>query len=128
MGSRIQCSKINLPTLFREMWSVESIRSYIGNVAKAVAGREGFQDSDREIDPSEYWYSILIVTVYLFATLAFAVGAAVLSYRYNVAQGTGSVLTVMYVISAFIFSYFYYPYHALILSGNGLKQRGGAKR
>ena len=99
----------------------------MANVAKAVAGHEGFQGTPQE-EAALYGYSITIVTVYLFATIAFAVGAAVLSYRYNVAEGTGSVMTVIYVIAAFIFSYFYYPYYALFLTGNGLRQKGGAKR
>jgi len=82
---------------------------YINRVANAVLGRsDNFQNSDA--------YSLTVVLIYLFFVLSFSVGAAVLSYRYNRSIGTGSTPTVIYMMLAFLFSYFYYPFYVLVLS------------
>ncbi len=101
-----------------------SFRSYMANVAKAVSSQEGFSGTIEE-EEIFYGYSIAAVLIYIIITIAFGVGAAVLSYRYNVAAGTGTTLTIVYAGLAFFFSYLYYPFYALVLTGDkGNKKTG----
>ena len=92
---------------------MQTIRKYVVNVANAIAGgdKDGFQGNKAVGEAS-----IMVVFIYIAGLLAFSVGAAILSYNYNRRCGTGSTMTVVYVLLAFIFSSFYYPYYAFMLS------------
>jgi len=103
-----------------------SFRSYIANVAKAVSSQEGFSGTAEE-EEIFYGYSMAAVLIYIIITIAFGVGAAVLSYRYNVAARTGTTLTVVYAGLAFFFSYLYYPFYALVLTGDKGKKNAGRR-
>jgi UDP-N-acetylmuramyl pentapeptide phosphotransferase/UDP-N-acetylglucosamine-1-phosphate transferase len=92
---------------------MDGVTDYFGRVGAALANTrqpESFQNEPQGL-------SLLAVLIYLFIVISFSVGAAVLSYRYNVADGTDGFLTGVYVILAFLFSYFYYPFYALVLKG-----------
>lgn len=92
---------------------MQTIRKYVVNVANAIAGgdEDGFQNNKSLADAS-----VTVVLIYAAFLIAFSVGAAILSYNYNRRCGTGSTLTVVYVLAAFVFSSFYYPYYAFMLS------------
>jgi hypothetical protein len=96
---------------------MQTIRKYVVDVANAVTGtrQDGFGvENTGEQALNDFSASVLILyAIFLFA---FSVGAAVLSYNYNCRLGTSSTLTVVYVILAFTFSSFYYPYYAFMLS------------
>ena len=94
---------------------MENVQKYFGRIGSALAntGAESFTNEEPQ------GLSLMAVLIYLFFVMAFSIGAAVLSYRYNVAAGTGTVLTSVYMVLAFLFSYFYYPFYALVLSRKG---------
>jgi len=96
---------------------MDPVRRYVSRVANALVGGNDTFDGTND----SYILSLSIVLIYLFAVMAFSVGAAVLSYRYNIDAGTGSTATVVYMILAFLFSYLYYPFYALVLTKNGSK-------
>lgn len=92
---------------------MNGVTDYFGRVGAALANTrqpESFQNQPEGL-------SLTVVLIYLFIVISFSVGAATLSYRYNVAAGTGGVLTGVYMVLAFLFSYFYYPFYALVLKG-----------
>jgi hypothetical protein len=97
---------------------MESVQKYFGRVGNALANTstESFTNEESQ------GLSLLAVLIYLFVVISFSVGAAVLSYRYNVAAGTGGGLTALYAVLAFLFSYFYYPFYALVLKGKALRK------
>jgi len=95
---------------------MDPVRTYVGRVANALVGRDNFQNEEN------YFLSLSVVLIYLFFVIAFSVGAAVLSYRYNRSVGTGSAATVVYMLLAFLFSYFYYPFYALVLSAKSSRR------
>lgn len=78
-------------------------------MAVSFAGRETF-----DLQSSKRFHTILIV--YIACNLVFGLGAASLSYQYNVAIGTSSTMTVVYSMLAFVFSVVYYPYYAFLLN------------
>ena len=87
------------------------------DVANAVTGtrQDGFgMENTGEQALNDFSASALIL--YGMFLLALSTGAALLSYNYNRSVGTSSTLTVVYVILAFTFSSFYYPYYAFMLS------------
>ena len=98
---------------------MDPVSNYISRVANAVLGRSDTFSPEQD----SVGYSLVVVLVYLLFVISFSVGAAVLSYRYNSAVGSGSTATVVYVILAFLFSYFHYPYYALFLSRSGKNSR-----
>jgi hypothetical protein len=93
----------------------------MANVAKAVSSQEGFSGTVEEVEVY-YGHFMTAALIYIIISIAFGVGAAVLSYRYNVAVGTGTTLTLVYAGLAFFFSYLYYPFYALVLTGDKLKK------
>jgi hypothetical protein len=93
--------------------------NYLTNIAVgALAGRDGFAGNG--VEASRLYGS----SINLLFVIIFSAGAAYLSYNYNVAIGTSGGMTVVYGILSFMFSYFYYPYYALVLAKNG---RGGRR-
>jgi hypothetical protein len=92
--------------------------NYLTNVAVATAGRDGFRGGDVE---ASSLYNVSLTSLFV---IIFSAGAAYLSYNYNVAIGTSGGMTVVYGILSFIFSYFYYPYYALVLAKSA---RGGRR-
>jgi len=75
--------------------------------------------------------SVLIVFISFIA----AVGAARLSYCYNLSVGNGSSTALMFAVICFIFPSLYYPYYALFLNplcnppaSSSVFQLGGTKR
>jgi hypothetical protein len=96
---------------------MQTVRKYVVDVANAVTGtrQDGFgMENTGEQALNDFSASALIL--YGMFLLALSTGAALLSYNYNRSVGTSSTLTVVYVILAFTFSSFYYPYYAFMLS------------
>jgi hypothetical protein len=96
---------------------MQTVRKYVVDVANAVTGtrQDGFGiENTGEQALNDFSASALIL--YGMFLLALSTGAALLSYNYNRSVGTSSTLTVVYVILAFTFSSFYYPYYAFMLS------------
>ena len=102
-------------------------QNYITNVAAAISGHEGFNSSHPDAS-ALYGSALLVLIVYMTFIILFSVGAASLSYNYNVMIGSSGLMTTVYTVLAFTFSSFYYPYYALALSPVGSKaQKGGRK-
>lgn len=89
--------------------------NYVTNVAAAVSGHEGFSSSHPDA-PALYGASIVVMIIYLAFLILFSLGAASLSYNYNMTIGTSGTLTILYTGLSFMFSSLYYPYYALGLS------------
>jgi hypothetical protein len=96
--------------------------NYVTNVAAAVSGHEGFSSSHPDA-AALYGISITIIFIYMIFIALFSIGAATLSYNYNVSIGTSGTMTVVYVILSFLFSSFYYPYYALALNPLAVKAK-----
>lgn len=60
----------------------------------------------------------VIVLLFILWQFIFSIGAALQSYMYNKMVGTGDVLTVIYMILCFSFSYIYYPFYTFFLSSS----------
>ena len=100
-------------------------KNYLLNVAASITGMEGFQMTPAE-QSKLYTVSLTFIIVYGLIILFFSLGAAKLSYTYNVSIGTSGGLTILYAILSFIFSTFYYPYYAFVLNPVGV-QKGGRR-
>ena len=102
--------------------------NYVTNVAAAVSGHEGFSSSHPDA-PALYGASVIAIVIYLTFLVLFSLGAASLSYNYNMSIGTSGTLTILYTGLSFMFSSLYYPYYALALSPVGAKaaQKNGRR-
>jgi len=101
-------------------------QNYVTNVAAAVTGHEGFSGTPDDAS-GLYGASIIVIIAYLVFIALFSVGAASLSYNYNVSIGTSGAMTVVYAILSFTFSSLYYPYYALVVSPVKAAQKGGRR-
>lgn len=70
---------------------------------------------------------VIGISLYFIWLVIFAAGAAVQSYRYNVNINSGTALTVLYVLLAFLFPYFYYPFYTFFLCNSKGGQNGGRR-
>ena len=118
MAWRTRCSRTKGVLYSPPYIDMESVQKYFGRVGNALANTniESFENEEPQ------GLSLAVVVIYLFFVISFSVGAATLSYRYNVAAGTGGGLTALYAVLAFIFSYFYYPFYALVLKGKAVRK------
>jgi hypothetical protein len=105
---------------------MSAVGNYVTNVAAAVAGHEGFSSNHPDAG-ALLATSMTVIIFYMVFIIAFGIGAAILSYHYNVSIGTSGGMTVTYVILAFLFSSFYYPYYAIFLNPLVKTQRGGRR-
>lgn len=106
----------------------QGFQNYLTNIAAAVSGHEGFSSSHPDAS-ALYGASVLVIFIYITFLVLFSLGAASLSYNYNMSIGTSGTLTILYTGLSFMFSSFYYPYYALALSPVGAKgsQKGGRR-
>jgi hypothetical protein len=102
------------------------VGNYVTNVAAAVAGHEGFSSNHPDAG-ALLGTSVTVLVIYITFLILFSVGAATLSYNYNVSIGTSGSMTVVYTLLSFLFSSFYYPYYALALDPLAKKQKGGRR-
>ena len=111
--------------------NIKNSASAVGKIAATtVAGTEPFSSDKKakeETVSTTYVLTFQIaVLLYFIWLIAFATGAAVQSYRYNLNVSTGSALTFLYVTLAFLFPFFYYPYYTFFLCNN--KGQTGGRR
>jgi len=92
-------------------------KNYITNVAAAISGHEGFRsDTDSS---SLFATSVTIIMAYFLFLTFFGIGAARLSYNYNISIGNSGGVAIVYSVLSFVFSSFYYPFYALFLDPLG---------
>jgi len=117
------------------------MEKYLKNVFAAVSGKQGFTDkpTDKPTDNStdkptenstdkdnhQFVSGIIFIGFYLLLMLISAVGAARLSYNYNISIGNTGGAALSFSILNFFFYGFYYPYYALFLDPLGNKRRNG---
>ena len=99
---------------------------YILDVSNAALGRrtEGFTESMDALSPvslagsmKKLYFSLPILFIFhVTVMLIYGLGAARLSYCYQMATNPNSYLFYVYVYFAFIFSPVYYPFYAIVLN------------
>jgi hypothetical protein len=109
------------------------MEKYLKNVFAAVSGKQGFTDKPTENstdkpteeDNHQFVSGIIFIGFYLLLMLISAIGAARLSYNYNISIGNTGGAALSFSILNFFFYGFYYPYYALFLDPLGNKRRNG---
>jgi len=96
-------------------------KNYIVNVAAALSGHEGFSSTGKDASVL-YATSMTIIFIYMLFIIFFGIGAARLSYNYNISIGNTGGIALMWSVLSFLFSSFYYPYYALFLDPLGKKR------
>jgi hypothetical protein len=97
---------------------------YITNIVAAIRGKQGFTDKN-STEEEDYLFTqgIIFIVFYLFVMLISAIGAARLSYNYNIYIGNTGGAAMGFSILNFFFYGFYYPYYALFLDPVATKRR-----
>ena len=98
--------------------------SYINGLVNAALGRstEGFIDANTSPITVLSWLQTLygsiplLLIVHFVVGMIYSVGAARLSYCYQMSTNPATSLFYVYIVLAFIFSPIYYPYYAIFLS------------
>ena len=113
---------------------VKVVKGAGDSVGRAVANtvKESFASpGDTAATPAEsntYEITFMLGVLFYFVWLViFASGAATQSYRYNLNVGTGMPLTIFYLVLAFIFPFFYYPFYTFFLCNSKGGQNGGRR-
>lgn len=102
---------------------------YITDVTNAALGRsktEGFTDSDPSILKSvQTLYSSLpiLFIFHLTMMIVYGMGAARLSYCYQMTTNPTSSFFYLYILLAFFFSPVYYPYYGIVLNPQCMRAR-----
>lgn len=94
-------------------------KNYLTNMAAAISGRQGFVGSS----PEEQKLNDTALIVFVVISLIFALGAARLSYTYNLYIGNSTGVAFGYAVLNFFFSYFYYPFYAFFLNPVGSRRQ-----
>lgn len=96
---------------------------YIKGIINAALGKgsEGFTDATTPqsfFGAIQHLYSSLPILFILHTTMliVYGMGAARLSYCYQMSTNASSPLFYLYVVLAFIFSPVYYPYYGIVLN------------
>ena len=117
---------------YAKLSPVSRMEKYLTNVFAAISGKQGFTDNstDNSTDkaPTEegnylFVRGITLILLYVILMFISAVGAARLSYNYNIYVGNTGGAAMGFSILNFFFSGFYYPYYALFLDPLGNKRR-----
>lgn len=103
---------------------MSAIGNYATNVAAAISGHEGFSSNHPDA-PVLFRKSMTAAMIYVGFIIIFSIGAARLSYIYNVNLGTSTGMTIVYSGLSFLFSSLYYPYYAFVL--DPLSKKGGRR-
>lgn len=105
---------------------VNRMEKYLTNVFAAISGKQGFTDKESaEEDTYLYVRGLTFIVVYAIVMFISAVGAARLSYSYNIYVGNTAGTAMGFSILNFFFYGLYYPYYALFLDPLGSKRRNG---
>ena len=101
---------------------MNSNKAYLTNLAAAVTGQQGFIGNPRQ-EENVYATAVAILLFYILFLIVFGIGAARLSYNYNISVGHSAGAAMAYAILNFFFSSFYYPFYALVLDPLGKRRR-----
>ena len=110
----------------------ETVGQAMGDTVTESFASPGRATKDGEVDvsaeSSTYQTGFVIgISLYFVWLVVFASGAATQSYRYNLNIGTGMPLTILYLVLAFFFPFFYYPYYTFFLCNSKGGQSGGRR-
>jgi len=107
---------------------LEGFQNYVTNVAAAISGHDRFAGS-QENGTGLFATAMVFLLFIMVYGILYSIGAASLSYNYNVSVGTSGTMTVIYAVLSFMFSSLYYPFYALFVSPIQGKpvQRGGRR-
>jgi hypothetical protein len=132
---RIKIGPLNIMTDLVNKYA-KLVRGAGNTVGHAVADtvREPFASPEKEkkgeavVESDAYQTGYVIgISLYFIWLVVFASGAATQSYRYNLNVGTGVPLTVLYLVLAFLFPFFYYPFYTFFLCNGKGGQHGGRR-
>jgi hypothetical protein len=93
-------------------------KNYLTNITAAISGRQGFVGSS----PEEPKINNTVIIVIVVISLIFALGAARLSYTYNLYIGNSTGVAFGYAVLNSFFSYLYYPFYAFFLNPVGSRK------
>ena len=107
---------------------MSGFQNYVTNVAAAVTGHDGFTGSQQS-GANLFMGAMVFLLIVVAYGLMYSIGAASLSYNYNVSVGTQGPTTMIYAALSFMFSSLYYPFYALFVSPVGAKpaHKGGRR-
>jgi ABC-type uncharacterized transport system permease subunit len=97
-------------------------KNYLTNLAAAVSGQQGFVGNAAE-EEQVYKMSLSLLVIYVLFLIFFGLGAARLSYTYNVSIGNSVSVALAYAVLNFFFSSFYYPFYAFFLNPVGSRRQ-----
>ena len=137
MALLMQCLRIKIPLLniMTDLVNkyAQMVRGAGNTVGQAVADtvREPFaspEKGEEAVESTAYQAGYVIgISLYFIWLVIFASGAATQCYRYNLSISTGVPLTVLYVVLAFLFPFFYYPFYTFFLCNSRGGQHGGRR-
>ena len=109
-----------------------SISQMVAMVANLATGKKGEEQFTEASVGTTLLYSVLFS---LFILFLISLGAARLSYCYNIYTGNSGGVAFMWSVLAFFFSSIYYPFYALVLNpvcslppAVGTMMGGGSKK
>jgi len=108
---------------------VKGAGNSVGHAIASSAGESFASPEQDTVAPASSDYQggyIIGISVYFIWLVIFAAVAATQSYRYNLDVGTGVPLTLLYLVLAFLFPFFYYPFYTFFLC-NSKGQNGGRR-
>jgi hypothetical protein len=110
----------------------ETVGKAMGDTVTESFASPGRRSKDEEVDvsteSSAYQTGFVIgISLYFIWLVVFAAGAATQSYRYNLNVNTSPGLTFLYVVLAFFFPMFYYPFYTFFLCNSKGGQGGGRR-
>ena len=97
-------------------------KNYLTNVATAVSGQQGFIGNSVE-EERVYKMSLGILLIYVLFLIVFGLGAARLSYTYNLSIGNSGGVAISYAVLNFFFCSLYYPFYAFFLDPVGKRRQ-----
>jgi hypothetical protein len=102
---------------------------YINGLVNASLGRgaEGFTDASSPVpilsSVKTLYSSIpILLIIHLTAMIVYGLGAARLSYCYQMSTNPTATLFYVYILLAFMFSPVYYPFYGIVLNPLCLKK------
>jgi len=103
---------------------VSRMDKYLTNIVAAISGKQGFTDQNSTEEENYLLVrGLLFLVFYFILMLVSGIGAARLSYNYNIYIGNTGGAAMGFAILNFFFYGFYYPYYALFLDPLGTKRR-----
>jgi len=93
-----------------------TVQEYFQNLWSALLGKTPGEGEVEHFDVMRdlAGAGLIVIIPVLFLTIAYSIGAALLSYHYNVYMGNGQ-WGIFWAIGAYLFSGLYYPYYAFFV-------------